>query len=68
MSASIVRAGCSSRPPSAAVEITARRVTAAAVAEQGGSRVVSAHASEPLPPGAVEPGAERGRTSTIRPR
>jgi type IV pilus assembly protein PilM len=45
----------SSRPPSAAVEITARRVTVAVVGEQGGSRVVSAHASEPLPPGAVEP-------------
>ena len=55
MSASLPR-WLSSRPPSAAVEITARRVTVAAVAEQGGSRVVSAHASEPLPPGAVEPG------------
>jgi Tfp pilus assembly PilM family ATPase len=55
MSASLPR-WLSSRPPSAAVEITARRVTVAAVAEQGGSRVVSAHASEPLPAGAVEPG------------
>jgi type IV pilus assembly protein PilM len=45
----------SSRPPAAAVEITARRVMAAAVAEQGGSRVVSSYASEPLAPGAVEP-------------
>jgi len=55
MSASLPR-WLSSRPPSAAVEITARRVTVAVVARQGGSRVVSAHASEPLPPGAVEPG------------
>jgi type IV pilus assembly protein PilM len=54
MSASFPR-WLSSRPPSAAVEITARRVTVAVVAEQGGSRVVSSYASEPLPAGAVEP-------------
>jgi Tfp pilus assembly PilM family ATPase len=54
MSASFPR-WLSSRPPSAAVEITARRVTVAAVAEQGGSRVLSGYANEPLPPGAVEP-------------
>jgi type IV pilus assembly protein PilM len=55
MSASIPR-WLTSRPPSAAVEITARRVTVAAVADQGGSRVLSGHAVEPLPAGAVEPG------------
>ena len=54
MSASFPR-WLSSRPPSAAVEITARRVTVAVVAEQGGTRVVSSYASEPLPAGAVEP-------------
>jgi Tfp pilus assembly PilM family ATPase len=55
MSASFPR-WLSSRPPSAAVEITARHVTVAAVAEHGGSRVLSSHASEALPAGAVEPG------------
>jgi Tfp pilus assembly PilM family ATPase len=55
MSASFPR-WLSSRPPSAAVEITARRVTVAAVSEHGGSRVLSSHASEALPAGAVEPG------------
>ena len=45
----------SSRPPAAALEITARRVTGAIVGEQGGSRVLSSYASEPLPAGAVEP-------------
>lgn len=54
MSASFPR-WLSSRPPSAAVEITAGRVTVVAVAEQSGSRVLSGYATEPLPPGAVEP-------------
>lgn len=54
MSASIPR-WLSSRPPSAALEIAARRVTAAVVSKQGGSHVLSSYASEPLPPGAVEP-------------
>ena len=45
----------SHRPPSAAVEINNRRVTAAVVAEQGSARVLSSYAGEPLPPGAVEP-------------
>jgi Tfp pilus assembly PilM family ATPase len=45
----------SNRPPSAALEISARQVTLAVVAEQGGSRVVSGYAGEPLPAGAVEP-------------
>ncbi len=44
-----------SRPPSAALEIGARRVTGVVVAEQGGSLVLSSFASEPLPAGAVEP-------------
>ena len=45
----------SSRAPSAAIEVDARRVTAVAVAGRGTSRVLSGHASEPLPAGAVEP-------------
>jgi Tfp pilus assembly PilM family ATPase len=45
----------SSRPPSAALEIDARRVTAAILSKQGGLRVLSSYASEPLPAGAVEP-------------
>ena len=45
----------SNRPPSTALEISARRVTLAVVAEQGGSRVLSGYASEPLPDGAVSP-------------
>ena len=44
----------SNRPPSAALEITARRVTLAVVTNQGG-RVLSGYANEPLPEGAVEP-------------
>jgi Tfp pilus assembly PilM family ATPase len=44
-----------SRPPAAALEISARRVTLAVVADHGGSRVLSGYAIEPLPPGAVEP-------------
>jgi len=45
----------SSRPPAAALEISARRVTLAVVADQGGSRVLSGYAHEALPDGAVEP-------------
>jgi len=45
----------SSRPPSAALEIDARRVTAAVVSRHGGSYVLSSYASEPLPAGAVVP-------------
>ncbi len=45
----------SNRPPSAALEISARRVTVAVVADHGGSRVLSGYASELLPAGAVEP-------------
>ena len=44
-----------SPPPSTAVEISSDRVTAVSLAETSGSAVVSAHASEILPPGAVEP-------------
>ena len=43
------------RPLSAALEISARRVTLAVVAGQGGARVLSAYATELLPEGAVEP-------------
>lgn len=45
----------SSPPPSAALEIDARGVTAAVVSRQGGARVLAAHVREPLPPGVVEP-------------
>jgi type IV pilus assembly protein PilM len=45
----------SSRPPSAALEISVRRVNAAVVAEHGGSRVLASYASEPLAAGAIEP-------------
>ena len=44
-----------SAPPNAALEITAARVTAVAVADQRQTPVISAYASETLPPGAVEP-------------
>ena len=54
MSPSIPR-WLSSRPPSAALEIDARRVTAAVVSRQGGAYVLSSYATEPLPDGAVEP-------------
>jgi Tfp pilus assembly PilM family ATPase len=45
----------SNRPPSAALEISARRVTLAIVSGHEGSRVLSGYASEPLPDGVVEP-------------
>ncbi len=44
-----------SRPPSAAIEIDARRVTGSVVTRQGDGHVLSSHATEPLPAGAVEP-------------
>ncbi len=44
-----------SAPPSAAVEISADRVSAAAIEWRGGQPVVAAHAVEPLPEGAVVP-------------
>jgi Tfp pilus assembly PilM family ATPase len=63
----------SSRPPSAALEIDARRVTAAVVSTRGGSHVLSSYASESLPAGAVEPALNAvnvhdaaALTSTIR--
>ena len=63
----------SHRPPSAAVEISARRVTAAVLTRQGGTCVLSGYAGEPLPPGAVEPALNASNvhdmaalTSTIR--
>jgi Tfp pilus assembly PilM family ATPase len=42
-------------PPSAAVEISARRVAVAVIAQHGGTRVLSGYGAEPVPPGAVEP-------------
>jgi len=42
-------------PPSVAVELASHRVSAAALDMRGGQPVVSAHASEPLPAGALVP-------------
>jgi type IV pilus assembly protein PilM len=42
-----------SRPPDAALEIAPERVSVAVVGQRGGGFAVQAHASEPLPPGAV---------------
>jgi len=47
MSAALPR-WLSNRPPVAAVEINPRRVTAAVISGQGGSRVLSSYAGEPL--------------------
>jgi type IV pilus assembly protein PilM len=44
-----------SPPPTAALEITATRVTAVALADQRQASVITAYASETLPSGAVEP-------------
>ena len=41
--------------PTVAVEISSTRVSAASVADQGGRRVVTAHAAEVLPRGAIVP-------------
>jgi Tfp pilus assembly PilM family ATPase len=45
----------SSRPPTCAVEVAARRVSAVAIADQRGSRVITGHATEPLAAGVVDP-------------
>ena len=42
-----------SSPPDATIEIAAERVSVAVVGNRSGGVVVQAHASEPLPPGAV---------------
>jgi len=44
-----------SPPPGVAVEITATRVTGVAIADHGGTRVVAAHATEPLASGLATP-------------
>ncbi|MBM3776893.1 MAG: hypothetical protein FJW23_01470 [Acidimicrobiia bacterium] len=44
-----------SRPPDAAVEIAADRVSAAVIGERHAAPVVAAHATVPLPPGVVTP-------------
>jgi Tfp pilus assembly PilM family ATPase len=44
-----------SRPPSAAVQIDGRRVTAVSVSDHGGSLAVGGHATQPLPQGVVTP-------------
>jgi Tfp pilus assembly PilM family ATPase len=53
MSAALPR-WLSHRPPSAAVEISTRRVTAAVVAQQGSGYVLSGYAGETLPAGVVD--------------
>ena len=50
------RSWLASQPPGVAIELTATRVAGVALADQGGSRVVTAHATEPLTPGVVTPG------------
>ena len=45
-----------SPPPSSAVEVSSTQVAAITIAQQAGGTVVSGYASEPLPPGALEPG------------
>jgi type IV pilus assembly protein PilM len=42
-------------PPSFAVEITSSRVNVVGISAQGGSRAVTAHATQPLPAGLVTP-------------
>lgn len=42
-------------PPGAAVELAARHVSAVVIESRGGTRVVAAHAVEPLPDGALTP-------------
>lgn len=44
-----------SPPPAAAIEITATRVTAVLLSEQGGRPVIAAHATEPLRPDVAAP-------------
>jgi Tfp pilus assembly PilM family ATPase len=44
-----------SPPPAVAFEVAAARVTASALGQHGGGRIVTAYANEPLPAGAVEP-------------
>jgi Tfp pilus assembly PilM family ATPase len=44
-----------SAPPDVAIEIGATRVSAVRLAWRGGQATVAAHASQPLPPGAVVP-------------
>ena len=53
MSAALPR-WLSNRPPAAAIEINTRRVTAAVIADQGGSRVLTSFAGAPLAPGVVD--------------
>jgi type IV pilus assembly protein PilM len=52
---SILSALRESAAPAAAVEITAARVSAATLEWRGGQAVIAAHASEPLPDGALVP-------------
>ena len=53
MSAALFR-WLTNRPPAAAVEINSNRVTAAVLADQGGTRVLTSYAGEPLADGVVE--------------
>ena len=49
------RSAFSPSPPSMAIEIASRRVTVLSVGRTSGGPAVTAHATEPLPPGAVTP-------------
>ena len=50
------RSWLASPPPTAAVDIASTRVSAVAIASQGGGRAISAYATQPLAKGVVEPG------------
>jgi type IV pilus assembly protein PilM len=72
MSAKHAGVWVSSPPPGIAIEITATRVTAVALADQGGGRTVTAHATEPLAAGVAVPALnaanvhdERGLSSVV---
>ena len=56
MSASLFSRLFASTPPPAAVEISARRVSAVALAVTGATRTITAHATESLAAGVVTPG------------
>lgn len=49
------RSWLASPPPGTAIELTATRVAGVSIAEQGGTRIVTAHAMEPLAPGVLDP-------------
>jgi type IV pilus assembly protein PilM len=57
----------SGAPPTVAVHIARNHVAAATVAARSGGLAVTAHAVEPLPPGAVTPGLNSTNIADIKP-